>query len=44
MRRYQFIRFSTNAEAIAWLEAEAIDVNPDAIDKHVRFGVPGANP
>jgi hypothetical protein len=39
-RTYEFISFPGHAEAIAWLEEQARTENAEALDKHVRFGVP----
>jgi hypothetical protein len=44
VRRYTFTSFESNADAIAWLEAEALAIAPNALDyPRVRFGVPGKN-
>jgi hypothetical protein len=40
-RRYRLMRFENNAEAIAWLEAEARGVAEDALE-HVAFGAAAA--
>jgi hypothetical protein len=44
VRRYTFSQFKDDAAAIGWLEAEAVKLNPRALDEeHVQFGKPGKN-
>lgn len=43
IRRYKFTHFKSNAEAIGWLETEAVTIATDALDRpRVRFGVAGS--